>query len=142
MLWPPQGDELPVSAFTDYGGLVGGVVPPGTTQFERRQIAASVPKWVNTDKCTQCNECSFVCPHAAIRPQLTTAEEREHAPEGYHSEQAKGAEASGLNFRVQVSPYDCTGCEMCAHACPQECLEMRPADEMVRPDRCLLCPQI
>ena len=126
-----QGDELPVSAFTDFGQLVGGVVPPGTTQFEKREIAPMIPKWINTDKCTQCNECSFVCPHAAIRPQLTTAEEIEHAPDGYHTEQAKGAEASGLNFRIQVSPYDCTGCELCAHACPQDVLEMRPADEMI-----------
>jgi ferredoxin len=90
---------------------------------------------VATDKCTQCNECSFVCPHAAIRPQLTTAEEREHAPAGYHAELAKGSEASGLWFRIQVSPYDCTGCEMCAHACPQECLEMLPADDMVTNSR-------
>lgn len=105
-----QGDKLPVSAFS-----ADGRVPVGTTKYEKRGIAVMVPSW-NMDTCIQCNQCSMVCPHAAIRPVLKTEEQLKDAPETFKTKDALGFK--GYKFRVQVSPYDCTGCGSCANVCP------------------------
>ena len=118
-----KGNSLPVSAFNE-----SGVVPTGTTQFEKRGIAVNVPQWI-PENCIQCNQCSFVCPHAAIRPVLI--DENEEVPEGFVTKPAVGVK--GAKFRVQVSPLDCTGCGVCAGACPAKtkALEMKPAEAQI-----------
>jgi pyruvate-ferredoxin/flavodoxin oxidoreductase len=124
-----QGDSLPVSTFV---GREDGTFPPGTTQYEKRGIAIFVPEW-QIDNCIQCNQCSYVCPHAAIRPYLLNDKETKEAPEGFISKKAIGKKLEGLNFRIQVSPYDCTGCGSCADVCPakQKALIMKPAEEQI-----------
>lgn len=118
-----KGDDLPVSTFI---GREDGVIEFGLTAYEKRGIAVHVPNW-DAEKCLQCNLCSFVCPHAAIRPYLLNEEESNNAPEGFVTVPAKGAE--GLRFTMQVSTYDCTGCGSCASACPKEgTLVMKPAN--------------
>ncbi len=115
-----KGDTLPVSAFNPDGS-----VPVGTSKYEKRGIAVSVPQW-NINNCIQCNQCSLVCPHAAIRPVLKTPEQLADAPEGFAVKDANGFK--GYKFRVQVSPYDCTGCGSCANVCPakEKALTMVP----------------
>eukprot|EP01053_Blabericola_migrator_P012928 Blabericola_migrator_1__12927@NODE_850_length_6270_cov_628_148960_g602_i0_p1_GENE_NODE_850_length_6270_cov_628_148960_g602_i0NODE_850_length_6270_cov_628_148960_g602_i0_p1_ORF_typecomplete_len1811_score379_58POR_N/PF01855_19/1_5e51FAD_binding_1/PF00667_20/3_6e03FAD_binding_1/PF00667_20/5_4e50POR/PF01558_18/1_9e41Flavodoxin_1/PF00258_25/2_2e30PFOR_II/PF17147_4/8_4e20NAD_binding_1/PF00175_21/3_6e17Fer4_16/PF13484_6/3_1e14TPP_enzyme_C/PF02775_21/6_9e13EKR/PF10371_9/4_9e12Fer4_21/PF14697_6/0_0011Fer len=121
-----DGDSLPTSAFQEFAG---GVIPPGTAGFEKRAIALNVPV-VDMDKCTQCNQCSFVCPHAAIRPFLLDEDDEEKAPEGFVSKKAKGsASVAPFKYRIQVSPYDCTGCELCFIACPDDALTMVPLEK-------------
>ncbi|HRZ41970.1 MAG TPA: pyruvate:ferredoxin (flavodoxin) oxidoreductase [Bacteroidales bacterium] len=119
-----KGDDLPVSAFLD---REDGTFPSGTTRFEKRGIAVHVPAWV-PENCIQCNQCAFVCPHAAIRPFLLNAGDKAKAPAGTVSQPIKGAAFEGLEFRIQVSPLDCTGCGNCADVCPapQKALEMKP----------------
>lgn len=118
-----KGDDLPVSAFSDY---VDGCIELGLTAYEKRGIAVKVPVW-NAEKCIQCNRCSFVCPHAVIRPYLLSDEEKAAAPEGFTTVPANG-KAKGLHFALAVSDYDCTGCGSCAESCPTKALEMVPAD--------------
>jgi len=120
-----QGDKLPVSAFPP-----DGVFPTATTRFEKRGIAIKVPEW-QPDNCIQCNQCSFVCPHAVIRPVLVREEDLENAPEGFVTVEAKGKELKGLRYRIQVSPLDCTGCGSCANVCPakEKALVMKPLPE-------------
>ena len=120
-----QGDKLPVSAFSP-----DGVVPVGTTKYEKRGIAVKVPTWDIT-KCIQCNQCSMVCPHAAIRPVLKTPEQLSGAPETFAVKDAVGFK--GYKFRVQVSPYDCTGCGSCANVCPakEKALTMIPVADAI-----------
>eukprot|EP00755_Sulcionema_specki_P003780 Sspe_Gene.3871::Locus_1292_Transcript_2_5_Confidence_0.333_Length_5747::g.3871::m.3871/K03737/por, nifJ; pyruvate-ferredoxin/flavodoxin oxidoreductase len=114
-----DGNSIPVSNFPP-----GGVIPAGTTRFEKRGVAAKVPTW-KPDKCTQCNYCSFLCPHAVIRPFVMTDEEAEKAPNSnYITRKAKGAELNGLRYRIQISPLDCTGCEVCVVNCPDDALAM------------------
>lgn len=122
-----EGDSLPVSAFT---GREDGTVPVGTTAYEKRGIAVSVPEW-DIEKCIQCNQCSYVCPHAAIRPFLLDEQEVANAPEGFATKKAIGKEAEGLQFRIQVSALDCTGCGNCAEVCPAKgkALVMKDAAE-------------
>lgn len=122
-----EGDSLPVSAFV---GREDGTVPVGTTAYEKRGIAVIVPEW-DVEKCIQCNQCSYVCPHAAIRPFLLNEEEVANAPEGFVTKKALGKEADGLQLRVQVSPLDCTGCGNCAEVCPAKgkALVMKDAAE-------------
>ncbi|EGW36073.1 pyruvate:ferredoxin (flavodoxin) oxidoreductase [Desulfosporosinus sp. OT] len=124
-----EGDNLPVSTFV---GREDGTVPLGTAAYEKRGIAVIVPEW-QMDKCIQCNQCSYVCPHAAIRPFLLNEEEVKNAPETFTVKKAIGKEATGLQFRVQVSPLDCTGCGNCAEVCPakEKALVMEPASEQV-----------
>ncbi|MDI3481246.1 MAG: pyruvate-ferredoxin/flavodoxin oxidoreductase [Tepidanaerobacteraceae bacterium] len=121
-----QGDKLPVSAFV---GREDGTFPQGTAAYEKRGIAVNVPEW-QPDNCIQCNQCSYVCPHAAIRPFLLNEEEVKNAPEGFVSKKALGKGFEGLNFRIQVSVLDCTGCGVCANTCPakQKALIMKPLE--------------
>ena len=116
-----EGDDIPVSGLLP---VEDGAYPTGTSAYEKRGIAIRVPHW-DADKCIQCNQCAFVCPHACIRPILTTQEENAAAPAGYETRPAKGAK--GLFYRMAVSPYDCTGCGNCANAClaKEPALEMR-----------------
>ena len=117
MQW--EGDDLPVSAFEP-----GGVFPVGTTRYERRGAAPEIPVWI-ADKCTQCNYCAIVCPHAVIRPFLLNKDEVKAAPSGYEVRKAQGgSELSGLNFTIQVAPMDCTGCAVCVQSCPDDALYM------------------
>ncbi len=119
-----KGDDLPVSAFL---GREDGTFPAGTTQYEKRGIAVNVPEWIH-EQCIQCNQCAYVCPHAAIRPFLLDDEELANAPEGTEILKANGRDLAGLNFRIQVSVLDCTGCGNCANICPApgKALEMKP----------------
>lgn len=120
-----EGDALPVSSFNPDGS-----VPTGTTRYERRGIAVSVPKWIK-ENCIQCNQCSLVCPHATIRPVLVTPETIKDKPEGFETIPATGFK--GYEFRIQISPYDCTGCSSCFHVCPakDKAIEMRPIAEAI-----------
>ena len=118
-----EGDKLPVSAFDKYAD---GTFPCGTSAYEKRGIAINVPEW-QIDTCIQCNQCAFVCPHAAIRPVLMTEEEAANAPATLPSKDAIGAK--GLKFAITISPLDCTGCGNCAQICPApkgKALEMKP----------------
>ena len=120
------GDDLPVSAFL---GREDGTFPAGTTKYEKRGIAVNVPEW-QVENCIQCNQCAYVCPHAAIRPFLLTDEEVANAPEGTDVKQAIGKELKEYKFRIQVSPLDCTGCGNCEDVCPakEKALVMKPLD--------------
>jgi pyruvate-ferredoxin/flavodoxin oxidoreductase len=117
-----QGDRLPVSAFSP-----DGIFPTGTTKYEKRGIAINVPEWI-PENCIQCNQCSFVCPHAVIRPTLAKEEALQNAPKGFETIEAKGKELKGLRYRIQISPLDCTGCSNCANICPakKKALIMKP----------------
>ena len=120
-----KGDDLPVSTFA---GSEDGQFPLGTAAYEKRGIAVNVPEW-QVENCIQCNQCAYVCPHAAIRPFLMTEEEVEAAPAGTETKTATPAKVfGGLNFRIQVSPLDCTGCGNCADVCPskEKSLVMKP----------------
>lgn len=108
-----KGDDLPVSAFT---GREDGTFPAGTTGYEKRGIAAWAPEWI-ADNCIQCNQCAYVCPHAAIRPFLLTDEEATNAPEGTKIIQGIGA-TKEYKYKIQVSILDCTGCGVCVDVCP------------------------
>jgi pyruvate-ferredoxin/flavodoxin oxidoreductase len=118
-----KGDILPVSAFNPDGS-----VPTGTTKFEKRGIAVNVPEWI-PENCIQCNQCSYVCPHASIRPALYTAEELKDKPATFVTKPATGVK--GYEYRMQVAPYDCTGCGNCANICPAKtkALVMKPLIE-------------
>ncbi|WP_086256623.1 pyruvate:ferredoxin (flavodoxin) oxidoreductase [Campylobacter vicugnae] len=113
-----RGDSLPVSAFVGYED---GSFESGTTEFEKRGVGVMVPKWIG-ENCIQCNQCAFVCPHAVIRPFLIDENEMSNAPQGVKDRaiDAKGKELAGLKYKIQVSPLDCTGCELCAHECPSK----------------------
>ena len=120
-----KGDDLPVSAFI---GREDGTWDNGTAAYEKRGIAVNVPEW-QVENCIQCNQCSYVCPHAAIRPFLATDEEAAAAPAGAAFKQGLG-ETKAYKFRVQVSPYDCTGCGNCVDVCPakNKALVMKPLE--------------
>ncbi|MCL1949312.1 MAG: pyruvate:ferredoxin (flavodoxin) oxidoreductase, partial [Turicibacter sp.] len=109
-----QGYKLPVSAFV---GQEDGTMPQSTANYEKRGIANFVPKWTE-ENCIQCNQCAYVCPHAVIRPFLATADEMSNAPEGTRTLKAIGKGLDGLEYRIQVSTLDCTGCEVCVNVCP------------------------
>ncbi|MHB8985467.1 MAG: pyruvate:ferredoxin (flavodoxin) oxidoreductase, partial [Eubacteriales bacterium] len=109
-----EGDSLPVSAFKD---AADGTFPMGTSRYEKRGVASFVPEW-DMENCIQCNQCSYVCPHAAIRPFLLNAEEAQNAPAAFATKAAAGKQLAGLTFRIQVSPLDCMGCGVCVNVCP------------------------
>lgn len=122
-----EGDKLPVSAFL---GMEDGTFPQGTSAFEKRGSAIDVPEWIK-DKCIQCNQCSFVCSHAAIRPVLLTEEEASDSPSALEVKDASGAK--GLKFHMAVSQLDCTGCGNCADICPakEKALIMKPLESQL-----------
>ncbi|WP_312652720.1 pyruvate:ferredoxin (flavodoxin) oxidoreductase [Proteiniclasticum sp.] len=122
-----EGDSLPVSAFL---GREDGTFPMGTSAYEKRGIAVNVPEWI-IDNCIQCNQCSYVCPHAVIRPFLVNEEEMANAPEGFEAKKAMGGKAFGeLQYKIQISVLDCTGCGNCAQVCPapKKALVMKPIE--------------
>lgn len=121
-----EGDKLPVSAFSP-----DGVVPTGTTKYEKRGTGVVVPVW-DEEKCIQCNQCAFICPHAAIRPYLAKPEDLSNAPETFVTKAATGREFAGLQYRIQVSPLDCTGCNNCVDVClaKEKALTMKPLEEV------------
>ncbi|MEG0919072.1 MAG: pyruvate:ferredoxin (flavodoxin) oxidoreductase [Anaerovoracaceae bacterium] len=119
-----EGDDLPVSTFKD---IADGTFPSGTAAFEKRGVAVNVPKW-NIDNCIQCNQCAFVCPHAAIRPVLVNADEKAAAPKGFQTKKAIGKGFENFEYRMQVDALDCLGCGNCADICPakDKALTMEP----------------
>ena len=121
-----KGNALPVSSFTP-----DGTFPSATTQYEKRGIANEVPVWI-PENCIQCNQCSFVCPHASIRPYLAKPEDLTGKPEGLTTKKALGREAEGMEFVLQVSPLDCTGCYNCVNVCPakEKALVMTKLEEV------------
>ncbi len=126
-----EGDKLPVSIFKKHG-VIDGTWESGTSLYSKRGIATEVPKW-NKENCIQCNRCVAVCPHAALRPVLLTAEEKEKISPTFETIKAKGLgkDAPEYQYRLQVSPNDCLSCEVCLKACPaKEALEMKPFQEM------------
>ncbi len=124
-----EGEKLPVSTFAK--GMEDGTFPSGTSAYEKRGVAIMVPEW-QSEFCIQCNQCSFVCPHAAIRPVLTDDKEKEAAPEGMEFKEAIGAK--GLHFTIAISQKDCLGCGNCADICPApkgKALLMKPLGSQI-----------
>ena len=119
-----RGDKLPVSAMDD-----AGFVPLGTAACEKRGAAILVPEW-QVNNCIQCFQCSFVCPHAAIRPVIATEDELQGAPATFEVKDAQGKELKGLKMRMQVYAEDCLGCGSCADVCPakEKALVMKPLE--------------
>ena len=115
------GDDLPVSVFSP-----DGVFEQATSQYEKRGVAIDVPEWI-AENCIQCNQCAFVCPHAAIIPIVATDEELKRAPENFVTIEGKGKGMEAYKFRIQVNPLDCQGCGNCADICPAKtvALEMK-----------------
>ncbi|ERI89988.1 pyruvate synthase [Clostridiales bacterium oral taxon 876 str. F0540] len=124
-----EGDELPTSAFV---GMEDGTFPLGTASYEKRGIAINVPEW-QIDKCIQCGQCAFVCPHATIRQFLVDEEEQKRAPEKFMVKKAAGKGLESFGYRIQVTPLDCTGCGNCADVCPApgKALIMKPLEEQI-----------
>ena len=129
-----EGDSLPVSAFTP-----DGTMPMGTTAYEKRAIALDIPQW-DVDKCVECTLCSFVCPHASIRPYLLDQQEKSQAPAQMDTKaaHAKALAALDLQYRIQVYPQDCTGCGSCAIVCPGHALSMVPIDSQLEQQKQML----
>ena len=122
-----NGDRLPVSTFKE---LADGTFPVGGSAYEKRGTAIKVPAW-DKSKCIGCNQCSFVCPHAAIRPVVTTPEERAKAPEGFESIPLKISKGA-YDVTIAVSTYDCLGCGNCAQVCPKQALSMVSFDDAAK----------
>jgi pyruvate-ferredoxin/flavodoxin oxidoreductase len=124
-----EGDELPVSAFV---GMEDGSYPLGTSAYEKRGIAVMVPEW-QIDKCIQCNQCSYICPHATVRPFLLDEDEVKRAPDTFKTKKAVGKGLEQYEYRIQISPLDCTGCGNCADVCPApgKALIMNPAEQEI-----------
>ncbi|MCM1293338.1 MAG: pyruvate:ferredoxin (flavodoxin) oxidoreductase [Bacteroides sp.] len=127
-----EGDDLPVSVFNP-----DGVMPMGTTAWEKRTIADRIPHWT-AEKCVQCTQCSLVCAHAAIRPYLLTDVELAKAPAGITSVPSYAPALKGLHYRIQVYPQDCTGCGSCAVVCPGHALDMVPIAQDLQEQKQLL----
>ena len=125
-----EGNRLPVSSMSE-----DGTVPLGTAAYEKRAAAISVPEW-QPENCIQCNQCAFVCPHAAIRPYLANEEELKGAPKSFKTIKAIGKELEGLKYRIQVYAEDCLGCGSCVQTCPakNKALEMKPIETQL-PDQ-------
>ncbi|NLJ78185.1 MAG: pyruvate:ferredoxin (flavodoxin) oxidoreductase [Tissierellia bacterium] len=128
-----DGDELPTSAFV---GIEDGTFPLGISAYEKRGIAVMIPEW-KIENCIQCNQCSYVCPHAVIRPFLLDEAEIDDAPETFETKKAVGRGLDGMGYRIQVSPLDCTGCGNCADICPakEKALVMVDAEQEIENQR-------
>ncbi len=124
-----EGNNLPVSSFAE---IADGTFPQGTAAYEKRGIALHAPEWI-ASHCIQCNQCSYVCPHAVIRPFLLSKDEAGALPFNVDLLPANGKGLEGYQYRVQISPLDCTGCGNCAEACPskEKALVMRQAEQML-----------
>ncbi|MDO4182951.1 MAG: pyruvate:ferredoxin (flavodoxin) oxidoreductase [Coriobacteriia bacterium] len=121
-----DGDRLPVSAFMDH---VDGQFEQGAANYEKRYVAVMAPTW-EPDKCIQCNQCTFVCPHACIRPYALDQQEAEHAPAQTKLMPIKAGKAKGLyQFTIAVSPMDCMGCGVCIGMCKTDAIHMAPAEQ-------------
>jgi len=107
-----RGNDLPVSAFSP-----DGRVPIATSQYEKRSIATSLPEWL-PEHCIQCNQCALVCPHCCLRGHLIDGELMKKAPKSFKTLKATGF--PGMDYKIQLSPEDCTGCGMCANVCPSK----------------------
>ena len=130
-----HGNDVPVSAFKNFAD---GVIPMGSAAYEKRGVALFVPEW-QPDKCIQCNQCSYVCPHAVIRPVALSEAEAANAPEGMKLVDMKGL--PGYKFGMTVSALDCTGCGSCVNICPagakdkaNNALVMKPLDSQANED--------
>ncbi len=119
-----DGDSLPVSVFTDH---VDGTFEQGASAYEKRGVAVMVPEW-NADTCAQCNKCSYVCPHATIRPYALNEEEAKNAPECATLVDKKGKGKGVYKYTMAVSPLDCMGCGVCIGVCPTDSLKMVPRE--------------
>jgi pyruvate-ferredoxin/flavodoxin oxidoreductase len=117
-----KGQTLPVSTFLD---IADGRIPTGTSKYEKRGVATQIPVW-DEEACVKCNDCSLSCPHAAIRPFLVTEDEVEAAPEGFKHI----AGVKNYRFSIQISPFDCMGCGVCAEVCRDEALTMVPVKDL------------
>ena len=119
-----KGDKIPVSEF-----MPNGVTPVGTTAYEKRGVAISIPEW-DVEKCIECCQCSLVCPHAAIRPIVASRDELNNAPDDFLTKKVSwDSTLQNLRFRIQVYPDDCQGCGSCVDVCPVEALTLRPLAE-------------
>ena len=122
-----DGDSLPVSAFGDH---VDGTFEQGASAYEKRGVAVTVPKW-DAEKCAQCNMCSYVCPHATIRPFALNADEVAAAPASLAHVPVKAGKAKALyEYSLVVSPLDCMGCGVCVGACPTNAITMVAQEEV------------
>ncbi|MBU5668995.1 pyruvate:ferredoxin (flavodoxin) oxidoreductase [Peptoniphilus sp. MSJ-1] len=124
-----EGNDIPVSTIVKMN-MTDGTFPSGTSRYEKRGIAVNVPHWKH-ENCIQCNQCSLVCPHAVIRPFLLDEEEKSNAPESFETIKARGKGIDKYEYRMQISPLDCTGCGNCAQVCPakEKALVMTPYEE-------------
>ena len=122
-----EGTDLPVSAFV---GMEDGTFPQGASAYEKRGIAVNVPNWI-PENCIQCNQCSYVCPHAVIRPFLLDENEKNNKPENFETIPARGKGLDGFDYAIKVSTLDCTGCGNCVDMCPAKtkALELKPLEE-------------
>ncbi len=118
-----QGDTVPVSQMP-----YDGTIASGTTKLEKRGVAPFVPHWLS-ENCIQCNQCSFVCPHAVIRPKLIERDLLKNAPKDFKTLKAAGKDGEKYDYRLQVFIEDCIGCENCVNECPKEALVMKPIGE-------------
>jgi len=125
-----DGDNLPVSAFMQDSD---GTFPSGSTQFEKRGIAVNIPEW-QSENCIQCNQCAYVCPHAVIRPFLLDEKEMKNSPSGMVTKQAQGKGLEKYQYKIQISPLDCTGCGVCVETCPAKtkALVLKPLEGQLK----------
>jgi pyruvate-ferredoxin/flavodoxin oxidoreductase len=124
-----KGDDIPVSTFAKF---VDGTLPQGTAAFEKRGTAVDVPEWI-PENCIQCTQCSYVCPHAVIRPFALNDAELAAAPAGFKSKKMAGKGTEGLSYSIDVSVLDCTGCGSCVNVCPakNKALVMKPLESQI-----------